>query len=100
MTTITIPTIKDWKTTAAGILSAFIGTVGPVTAYLATTPNPNATKICGGLTLAAAIARIWLGLIQKDAGSQLALVPGSATPVDVPAHQTPDDPAAIPIHKP
>ena len=56
-----------WKSSAAGILSAVLGAVGPITAYLATTNNPKATEICGALTCAAAIARIWLGLIQSDA---------------------------------
>ena len=55
------------KTTVNGILAAFIGTVGPVTAYLATTSNPKAATICGILTCAAAIARVWVGLLQNDA---------------------------------
>jgi hypothetical protein len=59
--------MQNWKTTAAGFLSAFIGTVGPLTAYLATTSNPNATTVCGILTCAAAIARVWVGLLQNDA---------------------------------
>ena len=57
----------NWKTTANGLLAAFIGTVGPVTAYLATTNNPRATTVCGILTCAAAIARVWVGLLQSDA---------------------------------
>lgn len=59
--------MKNWKTTAAGLLSAFIATVGPVTAYLATTNSPKTTSVCGVLTLAGAIARVWVGLIQSDA---------------------------------
>ena len=57
----------NWKTTAAGLLSAAIGTIGPLTAYLATTGNPKATDICGVLTLLTAIARVWVGLLQNDA---------------------------------
>jgi hypothetical protein len=57
----------NWKTTVAGLLSAFVGMVGPLTAYLATTTNPKAAEICGALTCAGAIARIWVGLIQSDA---------------------------------
>ena len=56
---------KDWKTTAAGILSAFVGAVGPLTAYLATTNNPKSTVVCGALTCAAAIARVWIGILQN-----------------------------------
>lgn len=60
--------VKDWKTTAAGILSAVIATVGPLTAYLATLPNQGkATAIAGVVTLVGAIARVWLGMIQHDA---------------------------------
>jgi hypothetical protein len=58
----------DWKSTANGFLAFFIGTVGPLTAYLAAQPNnPKATAVCGVLTLLAAIARVWVGLIQNDA---------------------------------
>ena len=56
-----------WKTTVAGCLSAFAMAVGPLTAYLATTNNPKATDICGALTCAAAIARVWIGSLQNDA---------------------------------
>ena len=59
--------MSHWKTTAAGILSAILGAIGPITAYLATTNNPKATEICGALTCAAAIFRIWIGLISNDA---------------------------------
>ncbi len=59
--------MKNWKTTVAGILSAFIGSVGPLTAYLATTNSPKSTALCGALTCAAAIARVWVGFIQNDA---------------------------------
>ncbi len=62
--------MKNWKTTVAAILSAFIGAVGPLTAYLATTSNPKATAACGALTCAAGIARVWIGLIQNDAPPQ------------------------------
>ena len=59
--------MSNWKTTTAGLLAAFIGTVGPLTAYLATTSNPKATEVCGVLTCAAAIARVWVGMLQNDA---------------------------------
>lgn len=59
--------MKNWKTTVAGLLSAFVATIGPVTAYLATLNHPKSTTICGGLTLAGAVARVWVGLIQSDA---------------------------------
>jgi hypothetical protein len=89
--------MTNWKTTVAGLLSAFVGTIGPVTAYLATTNNPKATEVCGALTCAGAVARIWIGLIQNDAGTTLAVVPGSPSPQLVPSHETPDNPAATPV---
>ena len=89
--------LNNWKTTAAGLLSGYLAIVGPVTAYLATTSNPKATQICGALTLAGVIARAWLGMIQKDAGTTPALVPGSATPQLVPSHEVPDSASAIPV---
>ena len=40
----------NWKTSAAGLLM-----------------HPKATEISGILTCAAAIARVWVGMLQKDA---------------------------------
>ena len=58
--------MQNWKTTANGILAAIIGTAGPITAYLATVNNPKAATAAGLVTLAAAIARVWVGLLQND----------------------------------
>jgi len=55
------------KTTIAGILSAIIGAAGPLTAYLATINSPRAATASGIVTLAAAIARVWIGILQGDA---------------------------------
>lgn len=59
--------MKNWKTTAAGILAAVIGAAGPLTAYLAALNNPKAATAAGIVTLIATIARVWVGLIQHDA---------------------------------
>jgi hypothetical protein len=59
--------MKNWKTTANGFLAAIIGAAGPLTAYLATVNNPHAATATGIVTLSAAIARVWIGLIQNDA---------------------------------
>ena len=56
---------SDWKTTAAGFLSAFIGAVGPLTAYLATTNSPKSAEVAGALTCAGLIARAWIGILQN-----------------------------------
>ena len=58
---------QNWKTTAAGFLAAIIGAAGPLTAYLATNSSPKAATAAGIVTLAATIARVWVGLIQNDA---------------------------------
>ena len=55
------------KTTINGILAAIIGAAGPLTAYLATVNNPNAATAAGIVTLVAAIARVWVGVLQNDA---------------------------------
>jgi hypothetical protein len=65
--------MKDWKTTANGFLSAFLGTVPPLSAFLAALqslkPHPDyrLAIVGAGLTCAAAIARAWIGMLQKDA---------------------------------
>jgi hypothetical protein len=59
--------MSDWKTTANGFLAAIIGAAGPLTAYLATINSPKAATASGIITLAATIARVWVGIIQNDA---------------------------------
>ena len=71
--------MNHWKTTANGFLSAFIGAVGPISGFLASlqmiqaqipghAPANYTLAIVGaGLTCGAAIARIWIGLLQNDA---------------------------------
>jgi hypothetical protein len=74
--------MQNWKTTVNGILSAFMSTVGPLTAFLAAVqminsqipghgPGSYALAIVGAaLVCAAAIARAWIGLLQNDAPPQ------------------------------
>lgn len=61
--------MKDWKTTTAGVLSAVAVTTGPLTAYFALIHNPTSwqAQVPGALTLVSALARAWIGVIQKDA---------------------------------
>ena len=84
--------VQHWKTTAAGVLSAFIGMLGPLSAFLgayqaieATIPGHAAADyrlaIWGaGLTCAGAVARAWIGLISNDAppNDSVALKPAEA----------------------
>ena len=46
-----------------------------------------------------AVLRVISGHMQQDAGKQLADVPGAPTPQLVPSHETPDNPAAVPVTK-
>jgi hypothetical protein len=48
-------------------LAAIIGGAGPLTAYLATIKDPWAATVTGLVTLAAALARVYIGMIQVDA---------------------------------
>jgi formate hydrogenlyase subunit 3/multisubunit Na+/H+ antiporter MnhD subunit len=68
---------NDWKTTAAGLLSAFASAIGPLSGFLAAwqaiqaqipghgPANYTLALIGAGLTCAAAIARAWIGLLQN-----------------------------------
>jgi len=65
--------MKSPKTTISGILSFVIATATTLTAFLAAqaVANPSQTKlyaeITAGCTLAAALGKVYLGLISKDA---------------------------------
>jgi membrane protein YdbS with pleckstrin-like domain len=59
--------MKNWKTTVNGILAFVIATAGPFSPYLASLNKPWAASAAGVVTLIAAIARVWIGLIQNDA---------------------------------
>ncbi len=86
-----------WKTTTNGLLAFFITTGLVVVGFTAAIPGAEAAKITSGITLFLALCRAWVGLIQKDAGTTLAKVPGIAQPQAVPAHSVPDDPRAKPV---
>jgi hypothetical protein len=71
--------MNNWKTTVAGILSAFLAIMGPLSALLASlqaiygqipghAPANYTFAIVGAvLTFLAASARIWIGLLENDA---------------------------------
>lgn len=96
--------MKDWKSTVSGILSFLIATFVTVTAFLApylmTAPAGTQallSKISAGLTLATALARVWIGLIttNADAGAvsnALATVhePSTPTPTAATLAATPE----------
>jgi hypothetical protein len=71
--------MKNWKTTVAGILSAFMAATGPLSSFLAAyqaieaqvpghgPANYTLAIVGAALTCAAGIARLWVGLLQNDA---------------------------------
>lgn len=71
--------MTGWKTTTAGALTAFAVTAGPLSGFLASLqaieaqiPGHGSAKytlaiVGAALTCVAAIARLWIGLIQNDA---------------------------------
>lgn len=98
--------MKDWKSTAAGVLSFLVTTLTVVSGILGAGDVNNMgtlqtrTYITTGVLLALALCRAWIGLLQKDAGTVLAVTPASPiVPMQVPAHEIPNDPAAIPVTK-
>jgi methionyl-tRNA synthetase len=78
------------KTTISGILSF----VAITSATLAPFIPQTASRICIGLAISGALSRAYLGAISKDAGTEQAIVPGSADPQTVPSHEVPDNPKA------
>lgn len=89
----------NWKSTASAYLTVAFTIGGFVTSYLATIPHPTPWEIqlSGGLTTAVAIMKLIVGHMTQDKGNELAVVPGNATPVVVPSHEVPDNPAATPV---
>jgi hypothetical protein len=86
------PILANWKSTCQAILSAIIGlsAVAPQISLL----DAHQAAI---LVSAGVVAKVFIGILQQDAGSTLAYVRGSKTPVVVDSHETPDDSKAIPV---
>jgi hypothetical protein len=84
--------MKNWKTTANGFLAAIIGAAGPLAAFLggvqtiqAQMPghgpaNYTLAVVALGVTTAATIARVWIGLLQNDAPPAPATAPPAPNP--------------------
>lgn len=81
---------KNWKTTANGLLSAAALVV------IAEMAVPTGAK---PLVYVLAGLRVLVGLVQTDAGSTEAVLPGSAAAQIVPSHEIPDDPKAVPVNE-
>ena len=83
-------TMKNWKTTAAGILSALIGISGPVAVFLASLqqlkalPDYTLAIITACSTLIFSVARIWVGILMHDPIESSTAASPSATKVIAP----------------
>lgn len=95
-----------WKSTAQGFLSfisvSAMSVAGWLTLQVALDPGWAKSKsyiyVAGGAALAGALAKAWLGMFQKDAGTVMAQLPGQA-PEAMPGHPVPDNPAATAVVK-
>jgi hypothetical protein len=101
--------LSHWKTTANGVLFFLISTLSFVQTFLGvsdvTQPGASvsfhsihaATWVVTAVNLALGLCRVWIGLLQQDAGSQLAYVPGKSEPEVVDSHENPNNPRAVPV---
>ena len=84
---------RDWKTSVQPILTIFL-VVAPL---LTVDGSPVHSKYAAwSIGVASAVAKTWIGFLQKDAGTTLATVGGSAPQV-VDSHEVPDNPQARPV---
>lgn len=81
----------NWKSTFSGILTATLFTTAALLAYPPVLAHPRTVAILGGIQI---VAKIWVSLITQDAGTTVAIVPGTPIPQAVPSHEVPDQPAA------
>ena len=89
-----------WKTTIQGLLS-FVVITG---IFIQFQPLPVVPEWFKPWALDAAwflgFAKFLLAIMQKDAGTVTAVVPGIPGVQSVPSHEIPDSPAAVPVVKP
>lgn len=84
--------MKNWKTTIAGILSALLGTIPALTAFIAALQTIQAQQpghgpadytfayVGAGLSFLTAAGRVWIGLLQNDAPPALPPSAGKDAP--------------------
>ncbi len=94
--------MANWKTTANGMLAFAIATLTTLSGLMGATDISGGgglhanTKWVIGVNMSLALCRAWVGLLQQDAGKQLAKLPDGQL-ANVPAHENPDDPANTPV---
>jgi hypothetical protein len=82
--------LKSPKTTITGACGAAIAII---LAVMALPPKASAPVI------AIAVLRALIDFSKQDAGTTLAIPPGSNTPQQVPSHEVPDNPQDKPVPK-
>lgn len=84
-----------WKTTLSAICSFLMITGTFISGYLTTQTGLTSweTKLSAACTFFVGLMKVWIGFLQYDAGTTMAIPPGEAVPVPVPAHEVPDNPA-------
>jgi len=78
---------RDWKTTLSGLLSGVIATS---TVILAPDSPIHSFRYGAYLALLAGCGKVWVGLIQKDAGETEARNKLTGEVATVPSHEVPD----------
>lgn len=90
---------SNWKSSVQGFLSFAVITLLTLQGYLAVmAPSPTLNKVLLGVNIAIGLAKAWIGLLQTDAGTVPAYVPGKGIE-NVPSHELPDSPTAVPVVK-
>jgi hypothetical protein len=89
--------IDNPKTTLSGIMSFLMVTGAYLAGYSVLHASPLWTKIGTVASFSSGLAKVWIGLISQDRGTQLAVLPGESTPQMVPSHEQPDAPGAKPV---
>jgi hypothetical protein len=90
---------KNPKTSLSGILSFLMVTGGYLAGWAVQHQSPFWIKVGAGASFVSGLSKVYIGLISKDAGTQLATVPGSDTPQAVPSHEVPDARTDKPVTK-
>ena len=87
--------LKNPKSSCQSILTILLVLVP--TLMSAGVLHGKAAAIAGSLL---SVAKLWLGMLEKDAGHTTAIVPGVSEPIEIESHEIPNDPAATPVTDP
>ena len=85
--------LVSWKSTVSGILTVALATIGPLMVMpdFQTVVSPKELKY---LMIFSVVGKVWVSLIQQDAGVVVATSPANPVPHAEPSHEVPDSPMA------